>query len=64
MPIEKAMALIAKPEDAFDFFKEQAIRDKSALQKGLTPEGRFYPQEDLFLAPEFAGCNRSSSRTA
>ena len=47
VPIEKAMALIAKPEDAFDFFKEQAIRNKAALQSGLTPEGRVYYREGI-----------------
>jgi phosphatidylserine/phosphatidylglycerophosphate/cardiolipin synthase-like enzyme len=47
VPIEKAMALIAKPEDAFEFFKEQAIRNKAALQSGLTPEGRVYYREGI-----------------
>jgi hypothetical protein len=33
------MGLIAKPEEAFNFCKEQAIRNKAALEEGLTPEG-------------------------
>jgi phosphatidylserine/phosphatidylglycerophosphate/cardiolipin synthase-like enzyme len=51
VPVDKAMTLIATPADAFDFFKEQAIRNKSALQKGLTPEGRVYPREGTDFPP-------------
>jgi len=43
--LDKAMGLIAAPEDAFNFFKEQAIRNKAALEKGLMPEGRVYYRE-------------------
>jgi phosphatidylserine/phosphatidylglycerophosphate/cardiolipin synthase-like enzyme len=43
--VEQAMRLLASPEDAFTFFKEQAIRNKAALEKGLLPEGRVYYRE-------------------
>lgn len=51
VPVDKAMALIAKPEDAFDFFREQAIDNKAALQNGLTPEGRVYYREGIVFPP-------------
>ena len=40
--VDDAIKLIEKPEDAFNFFKEQATRNKTALEKGLMPEGRVY----------------------
>ena len=33
--VEKAMDLIEKPEDAFTFFKGQAVRNKAAMAAGL-----------------------------
>jgi phosphatidylserine/phosphatidylglycerophosphate/cardiolipin synthase-like enzyme len=51
VPLDRAMALIAKPEDAFNFFKEQAIRNKAALQNGLTPEGSVYYREGADFPP-------------
>ena len=56
MPVARAAALIASPEAAFDFFREQAIRNRSALQAGLTPEGRVYFREGAAFPPRnFAG---------
>jgi phosphatidylserine/phosphatidylglycerophosphate/cardiolipin synthase-like enzyme len=45
VPVDKATELIAKPDDAFNFFKQQATSNKVALDKGLTPEGRVYYRE-------------------
>ena len=36
------MELLGKPQDAFNFFKEQATRNLAALEKGRMPEGRVY----------------------
>jgi phosphatidylserine/phosphatidylglycerophosphate/cardiolipin synthase-like enzyme len=57
VPVDKAMDLIGKPEDAFTFFKEQAIRNKAALEKGLMPEGRVYNWGTDFPARELDGIN-------
>jgi phosphatidylserine/phosphatidylglycerophosphate/cardiolipin synthase-like enzyme len=56
VPVNKAMALIADPDDAFDFFTQQAMRNKAALLKGITPEGRVYPREGMvFPSRELEG---------
>jgi phosphatidylserine/phosphatidylglycerophosphate/cardiolipin synthase-like enzyme len=44
--IENAIKLIEKPEDAFNFFKEQATHNTSALESGLKAEGRVYKWGD------------------
>jgi phosphatidylserine/phosphatidylglycerophosphate/cardiolipin synthase-like enzyme len=51
VPVDRAMELIAKPEDAFNFFKQQAIDNKAAMDKGLMPEGRVYDQERVSFPP-------------
>jgi phosphatidylserine/phosphatidylglycerophosphate/cardiolipin synthase-like enzyme len=51
VPADKAMELIAKPGDAFNFFKQQAIDNKAALKKGLTPEGCVYDREGANFPP-------------
>ena len=51
MPLDKAMELIAKPDDAFNFFKEQAVRNGVAMEKGLIPEGRVYYREGTGFPP-------------
>ena len=48
MPVDKAMELIAKPDDAFNFFRAQAARNLAALQAGTMPEGRVYDWETAF----------------
>jgi phosphatidylserine/phosphatidylglycerophosphate/cardiolipin synthase-like enzyme len=58
--VEKAMELIEKPEDAFTFFKEQATRNKGALERGLMPEGRVYDWETKFPVRELDGINLGS----
>ena len=57
VPVEEAMDLIGKPEDAFTFFKEQATRNKAALEKGLMPKGRVYDWGAGFPARELDGIN-------
>jgi phosphatidylserine/phosphatidylglycerophosphate/cardiolipin synthase-like enzyme len=51
VPVDRAMELIAKPEDAFNFFKQQATSNKVALDKGLTPEGCVYDREKVSFPP-------------
>ena len=51
VPLDKAMELIAKPDDAFNFFKEQAVRNGVAMEKGLIPEGRVYYREGTGFPP-------------
>jgi hypothetical protein len=51
MSVDKAMELIAKPEDAFNFFKQQAIDNKAAMDKGLTPEGCVYGRDTANFPP-------------
>ena len=46
--IEKVMELIKKPEEALNFFKEQAARNKAALVGGQMPEGRVYEMGTVF----------------
>ena len=56
VPVDKALELIADPDDAFNFFKQQAIRNRAALDKGLPPEGRVYYREGIDFPPrEFEG---------
>jgi phosphatidylserine/phosphatidylglycerophosphate/cardiolipin synthase-like enzyme len=57
VPVEEAMDLIGKPEDAFTFFKEQATRNKAALEKGLMPKGCVYDWGTGFPARELDGIN-------
>jgi hypothetical protein len=45
------MALLSKPEAAFDFFKEQANRNLAAMEKGLMPEGCVFFREGLEFPP-------------
>jgi phosphatidylserine/phosphatidylglycerophosphate/cardiolipin synthase-like enzyme len=40
--VEEAMELIEKPDDAFNFFKDQAAGNRLALDEGRMPEGRVY----------------------
>jgi len=49
--VDEAMGLIAKPDDAFNIFTQQAVRNKAALLKGITPEGRVYPREGMVFLP-------------
>jgi len=59
--IAEAMDLVQKPVDAFNFFKEQAIRNKAALEKGLMPVGRVYCWEGTDFPPRnFDGINLAS----
>ena len=53
--VEEAMELISQPEDAITFFREQAIRNKAALEKGLMPEGRVYDWGTKFPARDLDG---------
>ena len=53
--VEKAMELIRKPEDALGFFKDQAARNRTALEEGRMPEGRVYDRGTKFPAREFDG---------
>jgi phosphatidylserine/phosphatidylglycerophosphate/cardiolipin synthase-like enzyme len=56
VPVDRAMELTANPDDAFNFFKEQAVRNRAAMEKGLTPEGRVYYREGTaFPARMFEG---------
>lgn len=40
--VEEAIKLIEKPQDALNFFKEQAARNLAAMERGQMPEGRVY----------------------
>ncbi len=60
VPIEKALELIGKPEDAFSFFKDQAVRNLAALEEGRMPDGRVYAWGAKFPAREFDGIDLGS----
>jgi hypothetical protein len=51
VPLDRATELIAKPEDAFNFFKQQAIDNKAAMDKGLAPQGRVYRRDTANFPP-------------
>jgi phosphatidylserine/phosphatidylglycerophosphate/cardiolipin synthase-like enzyme len=51
VPIDEAMELLSNPDTAFDFFKEQANRNLSAMQKGLMPDGCVYFREGVEFPP-------------
>jgi phosphatidylserine/phosphatidylglycerophosphate/cardiolipin synthase-like enzyme len=57
--LENAMKLIEKPEDAFNFFKEQARHNTLALQQGLRAEGHVYEwgHKTTFPKRELNGIN-------
>jgi phosphatidylserine/phosphatidylglycerophosphate/cardiolipin synthase-like enzyme len=55
--VDETIKLIEKPEDAFNFFKEQATRNKAALETGLMPEGRVYNWGIEFPARVLDGIN-------
>jgi hypothetical protein len=40
--VEEARGLLQKPEEALNFFNEQATRNQAALEGGLMPNGRVY----------------------
>jgi len=48
---DKATALLANPDDAFNFFTQQAMRNRAALNNGITPEGRVYYREGMNFPP-------------
>ena len=61
--LDTANALIAKPGDALNFFREQATRNKAAMDKGLKPEGCVYYRADTNFPPRaFAGIDIGSAR--
>ena len=55
VPVEKAVELIGKPQDGFDFFKDQAARNLAALEGGRMPEGRVYKWGTQFPARQLDG---------
>jgi len=48
---EDAIRLLANPGEAFTFFKEQAIRNELALEKGVAPEGSVYDRQSIDFPP-------------
>jgi phosphatidylserine/phosphatidylglycerophosphate/cardiolipin synthase-like enzyme len=50
--VEEAMKLIGKPDDAFNFFKDQAAGNRVALDDGRMPEGHVYYWGTEFPARE------------
>ena len=62
--VEEAMELIGKPQDAFNFFKDQAARNLAALEGGRMPEGRVYDWKTTsFPTREFDGIDLSALPT-
>ncbi len=56
VPIDEAQRLLANPEEAFNFFKGQAIRNQAAFESGRMPEGRVYDRARINFPPrELAG---------
>ena len=55
VPVEQAMELIGKPEDAITYFKSQAVIDKDAWDKGRVPQGRVYEWGTEFPARKLDG---------
>ena len=53
--VETAMELIAKPANALSFFKDQATRNRVALNEGRMPEGRIYNWDTEFPARKLDG---------
>jgi hypothetical protein len=53
--VDRAMELIHKPEEALNFFREQAARNKAALGRGQIPERRVYEMGTVFPARELDG---------
>ncbi|MDR3632145.1 MAG: phosphatidylserine/phosphatidylglycerophosphate/cardiolipin synthase family protein [Desulfocapsaceae bacterium] len=49
--VDDARALLGKPDDAFTVFKEQAVRNKAAMEGGTMPEGRVYFWKDIVFPP-------------
>jgi phosphatidylserine/phosphatidylglycerophosphate/cardiolipin synthase-like enzyme len=59
--LDTTNALIAKPGDALNFFREQAIRNKAAMDKSLKPEGCVYYRAETDFPPRaFAGIDIGS----
>ena len=59
--LDTAHALLANPGDALNFFREQAICNKAAMDKGLKPEGCVYYREGTDFPPRsFAGIDIGS----
>ena len=63
VPVEKAMELLGKPEDALSSFKDQATRNRAALEDGRMPEGRVYDWGCEFPARELDGIDLSALPT-
>ncbi|MGO8942875.1 MAG: phospholipase D-like domain-containing protein [Syntrophobacteraceae bacterium] len=62
--VEEAMQLLGKPQDAFNFFKDQAARNLAALEGGRMPEGRVYDWKTTsFPTREFDGIDLSALPT-
>lgn len=51
IPVAQAVEPVDRPDDAFTFFQQQAIRNKAALERGLMPEGRVYYREGTTFPP-------------
>ena len=58
--IDKARDLIEKPDDALNFFKAQAARNKAALEAGQMPEGRVYEMGTVFPPRKLEGIDLGS----
>jgi phosphatidylserine/phosphatidylglycerophosphate/cardiolipin synthase-like enzyme len=59
--IAEASRLLSSPNEAFDFFKEQAQRNLQAMNDGLLPDGCVYPREGtIFPSRELDGINLTS----
>lgn len=52
---ESATELIEKPEEALNFFKEQATADQAAMEEGRMPDGRIYKMGTRFPARRLEG---------
>ncbi len=53
--VERTMELIEKPADALGFFKDQAVRNRTALEDGQMAEGRVYDWGVEFPARDLDG---------
>jgi phosphatidylserine/phosphatidylglycerophosphate/cardiolipin synthase-like enzyme len=49
--LDAAQQLIAKPEDAFAFFKQKASNNQKAMAGGLMPDGRVFPWDGIDFPP-------------
>ena len=65
IPLDDAVQLLAKPDDAFALFKQQADDNKNAMAGGFMPQSRVFPWQDINFPPRhFDGIVLDSATSA